>query len=423
MNAAATLTHNIAPNKEYLEFNFCKETATGRGLNEQFVMENLHDGTFKITDGRVGITIGRYKPKTFIRPMAEWDNTYCNRITRGYLLTKTQKMGKKTITKNSMSVNGEQFKPMERDVAEIVERLLSFANQVMETNFTVKVEDISDEMLEYGKKILHDLANNFDKMSVAEFNNKLKVLYAAIPRRIDNLSKNLANRKTDFNDIVANEMDLYDIMLGQLRSNSVEKNAEQTILDAFNLSLRPVTEEETDTIKKMLGSVAPKYINAWRIVNDKTEKRFNEFCKKESLTEEKGIHHLFHGSRNENFWSIITNGLTINPCNVVITGKMFGNGTYFAPKAVKSMGYTSRYGSKWAGGTSNSGFLAIYKVATGKQYRLENAQTDLTYNRLQDRCKGAHCTWAFAGASLREDEVIVYKDEQSTIEYLIEVGI
>lgn len=421
MNTATQIL--TAPNTEYLEFNFCKETATGRGLNEQFVMENLHDGTFKVTDGRVGITIGRYKPKTFIRPMVEWDSTYSNRIARGYLLTKTQKMEKKTYTKNSMSVNGETFKPMESGVAEIIERLLSFANQVIDTNFTVKVEDISDEMLAYGKKILNDLANDFSRMSVAEFNNKLKVLYAAIPRRIDNLSKNLANRKVDFNDIVANEMDLYDIMLGQLRSSNVEKNADQTILDTFGIEMHPVTEEESKYVKEMLGSVAPKYINAWRVVNNKTEKRFNEFCKQETLTEEKGIHHLFHGSRNENFWSIITNGLTINPCNVVITGKMFGNGTYFAPKAAKAMGYTSRYGSKWACGSSNSGFLAIYKVATGTPYRLENAQTDLTYAKLQQRCKGAHCTWGYAGTSLREDEVIVYKDEQSTIEYLIEIGI
>ena len=46
----------------YVEMTFVKETATGRGLNTQFVMENLYDGNFLVTDGRVGISVGRNKP-------------------------------------------------------------------------------------------------------------------------------------------------------------------------------------------------------------------------------------------------------------------------------------------------------------------------------------------------------------------------
>ncbi len=47
-----------APNKDYLEMNFVGETATGRGNNQQFIMENLGDGTFRATEARVGISIG-----------------------------------------------------------------------------------------------------------------------------------------------------------------------------------------------------------------------------------------------------------------------------------------------------------------------------------------------------------------------------
>ena len=49
-------TNLIPPNTEYLELNFVGETATGRGNNQQYVMENLHDGTFLGTESRVGIT-------------------------------------------------------------------------------------------------------------------------------------------------------------------------------------------------------------------------------------------------------------------------------------------------------------------------------------------------------------------------------
>lgn len=34
-------TNLIPPNTEYLELNFVGETATGRGNNQQYVMENL----------------------------------------------------------------------------------------------------------------------------------------------------------------------------------------------------------------------------------------------------------------------------------------------------------------------------------------------------------------------------------------------
>jgi hypothetical protein len=50
---------------------------------------------------------------------------------------------------------------------------------------------------------------------------------------------------------------------------------------------------------------------------------------------------LWHGSRTINIVSILTNGLLINPLNVIINGKMFGNGIYFANCSTKSAQYSS----------------------------------------------------------------------------------
>ena len=47
-------TNLIPPNTEYLELNFVGETATGRGNNQQYVMENLHDGTFRVMYETIG---------------------------------------------------------------------------------------------------------------------------------------------------------------------------------------------------------------------------------------------------------------------------------------------------------------------------------------------------------------------------------
>lgn len=363
-------TNLIPPNTEYLELNFVGETATGRGNNQQYVMENLHDGTFRGTESRVGITIGRHRPRSFINPMEKWDEIFQSKVSRGYMVTKTKKMEQKVIEKNTSSINGNEYAPIANaSVNEVVTLLLECTTAVLSQNYRIKIDDISDEMIAFGQSILKELSSGYSRMSVAEFNNKLKTLYAAIPRRIDNLSKVLAKRKLDFNDIIADEQELFDVMVNRVRNAHDLDNCSvrPTVLEAFHLDWRDVTEEEQNKVLSMLKGNASQYVKAWRIRNRRTEERFDRFCQQEQLSKGHGIDHLFHGSRTENFWSIVTNGLLINPdCRVQRIGSMFGNGTYFAPLAQKSLGYTD--GGYWAGGNTDVRFLAIYRVATGKHY-------------------------------------------------------
>lgn len=341
-------TNLIPPNTEYLELNFVGETATGRGNNQQYVMENLHDGTFRGTESRVGITIGRHRPRSFINPMEKWDEIFQSKVSRGYMVTKTKKMEQKVIEKNTSSINGNEYAPIANaSVNEVVTLLLECTTAVLSQNYRIKIDDISDEMIAFGQSILKELSSGYSRMSVAEFNNKLKTLYAAIPRRIDNLSKVLAKRKLDFNDIIADEQELFDVMVNRVR------NAH----DLDNCSVRPTVLE------------------------------------------------AFHLD-----------------CRVQRIGSMFGNGTYFAPLAQKSLGYTD--GGYWAGGNTDVRFLAIYRVATGKHYDIyHGSDSSLTKAVLQKKCPGAHCVWAHGrgtgGTTLLNDEVVVYDEAQSTIEYLI----
>ena len=46
---------------------------------------------------------------------------------------------------------------------------------------------------------------------------------------------------------------------------------------------------------------------------------------------------------------------------------------------------------------------------------------DFNYERLQKTCPGANCLHAHAGSMLRNDEIIVYKEDQCTIKYLVEL--
>jgi poly [ADP-ribose] polymerase len=132
---------------------------------------------------------------------------------------------------------------------------------------------------------------------------------------------------------------------------------------------------------------------------------------------------FFHGSRNENWLSILENGLLLRPSNVVISGKMFGYGTYFADKAQKSLGYTSSRGSYWARGSSNEAFMALFEVHLGNSLEVDAFES--WCSRLDEsslKKKGNYdSVFAKAGKSLRNNEFIVYNQNQANIKYLVQL--
>ena len=157
--------------------------------------------------------------------------------------------------------------------------------------------------------------------------------------------------------------------------------------------------------------------------NQMSDELFDKFIEDNNINNTKL---LFHGSRSENFWSIIKTGLVLRPTNAVITGKMFGYGCYYAPKCAKSIGYTSLSGSYWARGGNNTAYMALFDVAYGTPYDVYNFDSkyyNLDYNKLQQFKPGANCLHAHADKGmLRNDEIVVYKEDQMTIKYLIEIG-
>jgi poly [ADP-ribose] polymerase len=162
--------------------------------------------------------------------------------------------------------------------------------------------------------------------------------------------------------------------------------------------------------------------NVFRVVNKKTEERFNKWCEAHNISEGNGISHLFHGSPMQNWWSITTNGLWIRPG---LNGGMFGPGLYFAPESDKAVGYTG-FGC-WRSQGDAYGYLSLNKVATGTPfyyYRSNGSSADMSLMAMNKH--NTNCLWAESekklhNSPLRRDEVIIYDDAQSTIEYLIEV--
>lgn len=363
--------------------------------------------------GRVGAS-----PQHRSYSLSEWNKKYNEKLSKGYV-DRTELVAD-LITKVPAS---DGYKPIpDAEIADIVNRLRKMARQAVADNYSVSSDKVTMAMVEEAQTLLNELVEIRD---VNKFNTLLAELFGVIPRRMKTVRAHLAKSDEQFGEIIRREQDLLDVMRGQV---FVPKLAEeitvpvgtQTVLEANGLVFEPVMAEDIVKIKACLGSCADKFNRAWRVSNTRTQKAFDDYVTPDHIATKL----LWHGSRNENWWSIINAGLVLKPTNAVITGKMFGYGIYFANKARKSLGYTSLSGSYWAKGSEQAAFMGLYEVAYGKPYDVytfSNSVSGLDYAGLQRLCPGANCLHAHEGKMLRNDEIIVYQECQTTIRYLVEI--
>ena len=376
---------------------------------------------FRVEYGRIDAT-----KTTRTYPISKWESQIKSKLKKGYQdITDL----KKDLVEEISSTNPDSpYREIENAaIRAIVEELQRLARETIQKNYTVKASAVTQDMVDAAQEIIDALANS--SSIIDEFNNNLLKLFTVIPRKMGNVRDYLAKDINDFAKIISTEQDLLDVMRGQIYVNpdyepeEVVDNKQQTVLEELGLVMDETTADEVAMIKTLMNESAGKFRRAWKVTNLKTQARFDKFVSDNKIDNTKL---LFHGSRSENFWSIIKTGLVLRPTNAVITGKMFGYGCYYAPKCAKSIGYTSLNGSYWARGGNNVAYMALFDVAYGTPYDVYNFDRkyyDLNYDKLQQFMPGANCLHAHADKGmLRNDEIVVYKEEQMTIKYLIEIG-
>ena len=121
---------------------------------------------------------------------------------------------------------------------------------------------------------------------------------------------------------------------------------------------------------------------------------------------------VWHGTGEPNLLSILKVGLKASPpATTKITGKMFDNGHYGALDSSKSMQYTF---GRFGGSSGTSGWLLVADFALGNTYYIK------TYGG--SRPSGYDSIWAKKeNTGLRFDELIVPRDNQVRIKYLLEL--
>ena len=125
------------------------------------------------------------------------------------------------------------------------------------------------------------------------------------------------------------------------------------------------------------------------------------------------VRFLWHGSRTWNLLSILKSGLSIPPENSShCSGRMFGNGAYFAIHSTKSLNYS--FGN-WDGKQRDENcFMFLADVALGKFCVPRHSGSNYPL-------PGFDSTWAQPNVSgVRNDEIIVPNVNQCNLKYLLE---
>ena len=374
--------------------------------------------SFKVEYGR----LGNASFQTAEYSISQWNKKYKEKIKKGDE-DKSELIQELVQDLDEENENNPYLPIPNKAIQTIVDRLQNYANEEIKRHYKVSSQQVTNAMIEEAQELINSL-NKFTD-SIESFNNVLIELFKVIPRKMRTVKENLATKLEDIPNIYQREQDLLDVMKGQVVQVKIkttvkkEDTKKQNILEAMGLKFESVSEEDVKIIKKELGDIQDRYYNAWKVENVKTQKVFDEYM---DTVEDKTTKLLFHGSRSENWWSIINSGLVLRP-NAVISGKMFGSGIYFAPKARKSLGYTSLDGSYWANGNSNCGFMAIFEIHYGNPYiTYDNSIFNYNFNYSDLKNLGEYdSVHAKAGKALRNDEIIVYQECQCTIKYLIEL--
>lgn len=373
--------------------------------NKYYKMLENSDGTWTAKYGRVG-----YAEQVQSYPSGQWDKKYKEKLRKGYKDITSLRADEKTT--DFIDISNSK-------INSFISTLYRYSKETVAKNYTISASNVTLVQVNEAQKIINDLvsATSVFKNNTDEINKLLIGLYTIIPRRMNNVKNYLLQNIYDQDWVrrrISDEQDLLDTMQQQVELHKVDKTESTTILDALGIKVEEIDDQEHALIKKLLGENSHQYLQAFKVLNLKTEVEYNKVSvNNESI--------LWHGSRNPNWLNILKTGLLIKPAGIMTTGSMFGNGIYFANKARKSIGYTSLSGSYWARGNENKGYLALYSVRLGKQYVTQGSLNVRDVNHLKSQYGNVDSVYAKAGSSLYNDEFIIYTPQQCSIRYIVEI--
>lgn len=385
-------------------YAYLMDIDSDKNCNKFYEMKDTGNGFFLVTYGRVGASgVSRQYP------LHAWDRKYREKIRKGYV-DRTEL--------RQQNLENKQIAVADPDVRDFLEIILGSQNRNLQKKYSIRADTVTGDMVNEARSLLQKLSDTED---IPIFNQVLLDLFSVLPRRMHRVDEYLLHPGQDKSDLLLREYELLDQMEAKVTTSiSTGAGEKDDFLSSIGLDIALVTSpERLHSIKRHLGEMEPRFYRAFRVHNHKTDKDFRKTMEKDGYSK-KDIHYLFHGSRTENWFSIIKKGLVLHP-KAVRSGSMFGSGLYFANKAKKSAGYISLAGfSCWAKQHEDKGFLGVYKVLYKKPmhiagragYSFMDSERIKPYDGLFVHKNPPH---------LYNDEIIIYTENQCTLQYIIEL--
>lgn len=346
--------------------------------------------------------------RTYSYPKRMYWIKFCEKKLKGYKdRTKFYLYPQKNTIKNKKEKKTNPVKSVNESSIYLFQKLKGYSRHVVETSCKSSV--ITEAMVKESKRLYKKLC---ERKTVNGFNNVLLELITVCPRWANPVSTLLAKSKDDFANIVNRESNLINSMETLIvnpndSADYIVNSFESMGIEVFYAN----DKQKTEVLRHLDDGLKTKVKNIFRVINVSQKKRFDNYLSNEKISV---VKQYWHGSGNENWLSIIKNGLLLNP-DAQITGKMFGNGIYFAPSSNKCWKYTSYHGTYWRHGTSDTAFMGLYATAYGKPLDVYSAGR---YNKTN--IGGKNCVHAHAGSQLYNDEIIFYDECAMTLNYIVE---
>jgi poly [ADP-ribose] polymerase len=385
------------------------------------------DGSCETRWGRVGAEL---QSKKFPgRGESFLEKKYHEKIAKGYTPLKTIKTGEtKVSTVNNLSdVAKSQIKFSNPVLEDLINRLVKYNihNITSSTSinydvksglFTTPLGIVTQECITEARDLLFDIKELVTKSDYksAKAAKTFNLYLRLIPSDI--------GMKADIQRIFPDD-------------NAIQKQS--GILDSLEVSLQsalaPTETKKTEKVEKVFdleldyvdkGSAEFKRLNHYYTSTNRAAHGYTSIVvdniykvrighNHDSFQEKIGnLVEVFHGSGAGNILSILKSGLRVTPPKgAAIAGAMFGAGLYGATDSSKSLQYTA---GRFTGSGGERLFLFICDFAMGNAYEIKSygGHRPAGYDSIYARARNT---------GLRFDELIVPKETQVKIKYLIEL--
>lgn len=397
-----------------------------------------HNKFYEITEndnGSIDCSYGRVDKTAIHHHYEPWEKTFdglkSEKERKGYRDVTALHMKKEV---SSDKVAELSYKPVEDPVVQAaLDRMIESSRMFISQNYSITADKITQKMVDeaqYDLSRLSSIAESNSPAALYEFNKALEELFMDIPRAMNNVRDYMAKSTDDFDKIIQREGQMLDNLKGAIQISqpavAPDKSKDMTVLEARGLTMRQVTYKEEDRIidhlgKDYHGDVERRFVRAFAVENQKTRGNYEQY-KKDHHISARNVKLFYHGSKVENWYSIMSSGLSLNP-DARTTGKMFGQGLYFAPECRKALNYMDVKGARWNSGQQETGYTAIFSVALGKAYEPSRILgSNFRERDLPNGCNSVFASKRNPHLGLMNDEYIVFNQSACTIKYMMEMS-